>query len=114
MGHSLVILDMYHACTHCPSIDHACTYIIIVAVLAMHVHTYCSRLVLTMHVHIVAILTRHVLGSSSVFITSYHKGGDVSWVGQWEEMATYYQVNCKPLIGVHSTMHLVDPIKGLH
>ena len=80
----------------------------------MHVHTYCSSIDHAC-TYSVAILTRHVLGivvaysDQSLYrqITSYHK------VGQWEETATYYQVNCKALIGVHSTMHLMHPIKGL-
>ena len=44
-------------------------------------------------------------------ISSHQKGGGVSRWGEWVEKATAYKYDTCTLIGVHSTMHLVDPIK---
>ena len=52
-----------------------------------------------------------------VFVSSYQatkvfqKGGGVSRWGEWVGKATAYKFDTGTLIGVHSTMHLVDPIK---
>ena len=44
-------------------------------------------------------------------ISSHQKGGGVSRWGEWVGKATAYKFDTCTLIGVHSTMHLVDPIK---
>ena len=44
-------------------------------------------------------------------ISSHPKGGGVSRWGEWVRKATAYKFDTCTLIGVHSTMHLVDPIK---
>ena len=44
-------------------------------------------------------------------ISSHQKGGGVSRWGEWIGKATAYKFDTCTLIGVHSTMHLVDPIK---
>ena len=44
-------------------------------------------------------------------ISSHPKGGGVSRWGEWVRKATTYKFDTCTLIGVHSTMHLVDPIK---
>ena len=44
-------------------------------------------------------------------ISSHQKGGGVSRWGKWVGKATAYKFDTCTLIGVHSTMHLVDPIK---
>ena len=44
-------------------------------------------------------------------ISSHQKGVGVSRWGEWVEKATAYKSDTCTLIGVHSTMHLVDPIK---
>ena len=44
-------------------------------------------------------------------ISSHQKGGGVSTWGEWVGRATAYKFDTCTLIGVHSTMHLVDPIK---
>ena len=44
-------------------------------------------------------------------ISSHQKGGDVSRWGEWVRKAAAYKFDTCTLIGVHSTMHLVDPIK---
>ena len=43
--------------------------------------------------------------------SSHHKGGGVSRWGEWVGKATAHNFDTCTLIGVHSTMHLVDPIK---
>ena len=44
-------------------------------------------------------------------ISSHLKGGGISRWGEWVGKATAYKFDTCTLIGVHSTMHLVDPIK---
>ena len=44
-------------------------------------------------------------------ISSHQKGGGVSRWGEWVRKATAYKFDTCTLIGVHLTMHLVDPIK---
>ena len=44
-------------------------------------------------------------------VSSHQKGGGVSRWGEWVRKATAYKFDTCTLIGVHSTMHLVDPIK---
>ena len=44
-------------------------------------------------------------------ISSHQKGGGVSRWGECVGKATAYKFDTCTLIGVHSTMHLVDPIK---
>ena len=44
-------------------------------------------------------------------ISSHQKGGGVSRWSDWVGKATAYKFDTCTLIGVHSTMHLVDPIK---
>ena len=44
-------------------------------------------------------------------ISSHQKGGGVSRWGEWVGKATAYKFDTCTLIGVHLTMHLVDPIK---
>ena len=44
-------------------------------------------------------------------ISSHQKGGGVSRWGEWVVKATAYKFDTCTLIGDHSTMHLVDPIK---
>ena len=44
-------------------------------------------------------------------ISSHQKGGGVSRWGEWVGKATAYKFDTCTLIGVHSTMHLVDPIR---
>ena len=44
-------------------------------------------------------------------ISSHQKGGGVSRWGEWVRKATAYKYDTCTLIGVHSTMYLVDPIK---
>ena len=44
-------------------------------------------------------------------ISRHQKGGGVSRWGDWVGKATAYKFDTCILIGVHSTMHLVDPIK---
>ena len=44
-------------------------------------------------------------------ISSHQKGGGVSRWGEWVGKTTAYKFDTCTLIGVHSTMHLVDPIK---
>ena len=44
-------------------------------------------------------------------ISSHQKGGGVSRWGEWVGKATAYKFDTCTLIGVHSTKHLVDPIK---
>ena len=44
-------------------------------------------------------------------ISSHQKGGGVSRWGEWVGKATAYKFDTCTLIGVHSTMHLVDLIK---
>ena len=46
-------------------------------------------------------------------ISSHQKGGGVSRWDEWVGKATTYKFDTCTLIGVHSTMHLVDPIKVL-
>ena len=43
-------------------------------------------------------------------ISSHQKGGGVSRWGEWVGKATAYKFDTCTLIGVHSTMHLMDPI----
>ena len=43
-------------------------------------------------------------------IYSHQKGGGVSTLGEWVRKATAYKFDTCTLIGVHSTMHLMDPI----
>ena len=44
-------------------------------------------------------------------ISSHQKGGGVSRWGEWVGKAIAYKLDTCTLIGVHSTMHLVDTIK---
>ena len=44
-------------------------------------------------------------------ISSHQKGGGVNRWGKWVGKATAYKFDKCTLIRVHSTMHLVDPIK---
>ena len=44
-------------------------------------------------------------------ISSHQKGGGVNRWGECIGKATAYKFDTCTLIGVHSTMHLVDPIK---
>ena len=44
-------------------------------------------------------------------ISSHQNGGGVSRWGNWVGKAIAYKFDTCTLIGVHSTMHLVDPIK---
>ena len=45
-------------------------------------------------------------------ISSHQKGGGVSRWGEWVRKVTAYKTfDTCTLIGVHSTMHLVNPIK---
>ena len=44
-------------------------------------------------------------------ISSHQKGGGVSRWGEWVGKATADKFDTCTLIGVHSTMHLMDPIK---
>ena len=43
-------------------------------------------------------------------ISAYEKGGGVKRVGQWIQTGSRLQVCYMTLIGVHLTMHLMDPI----
>ena len=56
---------------------------------------------------------KHLPSNQSFYkqISSHQKGGDVSRWGEWVRKATAYKFNTCTLIGVHLTMHLVDPIK---
>ena len=47
-------------------------------------------------------------------VSSHQKGGGISRWGEWVGKATSYKFVTCILIGVHSTMHLVDPIKVYH
>ena len=56
---------------------------------------------------------KHLPSNQSFYkqISSHQKGGGVSRWGEWVRKATAYKFNTCILIGVHLTMHLVDPIK---
>ena len=43
-------------------------------------------------------------------ISSHQEGGDVSRWGKWVGKATAYKFDTCAVVGVHSTMHFMDPI----
>ena len=49
--------------------------------------------------------------SSDKQIFSHQKGGGVSRWREWIGKATAYKFDTRTLIGVHSSMHLMDQIK---
>ena len=77
----------------------------------IHVLMY---IIMYVHVHITYLYICKQLPSNQSFdkqISSHQKGGGVSRWGKWVGKSTTYKFDTCTLIGVHSTMHLVDPIK---
>ena len=91
----------------------ACMRVCMCACVCVCVHV-CVQVCMCACVHVcVRVCACKQLPSNQSFdkqISSHQKGGGVSRWGEWVRKATAYKFDTCTLIGVHSTMHLVDPI----
>ena len=91
---------------------YAYTSVCVCAYVGAYVHV-CVCMCVCVHVCVCVCVCKQLPSNQSFDkqIYSYQKGGGVSRWGEWVRKATAYKFDACTLIGVHSTMYLVDPIK---